>query len=306
MDFNLSAFAKKNKILTGVIALIILLVVVVVFNSMQGALSSTGMENTYYGESEALSKGVSSPSYDRSYSGSGSYVEVTEGSMSIETKNAESDAEAIKSTTASFGGYLENTMKSENDLYVQIYLRARVPSDKFDDYFNLLKQNYDEKSFNIQFYRVSTQKELDELQLIESTLNNYEDLRTKANKMDLTKDQLEILMDLTKKELELKQLQKQYTSSLSDKEQRGEYSMISITLQQQKEIKITPENLKNRLKNKAKQALDDSANSVMDILTGTVSLFFAAIKYAVYLIVLFVPLAVGYKIAKRLYAKLKL
>ncbi len=304
-------WAKKNKLLSIVLAVAILFVLSVSFMFLQSGLmyasqmvTSESLSEGYYAPGMAKSGDFDSVNYRHQDSAdSGAYVEVKEGSMRIETKDAENDADSIKGLTADYEGYMENMRKSETDLYLNIYLRARIPSEKFDGYVEQLKSRYDEKSFNINFYRLSTERELGEIELIQKTLDDYEAIRIKANNMELSKDQLNMLLLLTKNELELKRLARQYESSLTGKEKRSEYATLSITLEQKKDAKIMPENLGNRFRNKIKNALDDIANSSMDIITGSVSLFFAAIKYAVYLIVLFIPLMVCYRVLKRIYSR---
>ena len=71
---------------------------------------------------------------------SGSYVEVKEGSMSIETKNAEQDASEIRSLTESFGGYVEDERKYDNVYNTNINIRSRIPDDKFQGFVDTLKK----------------------------------------------------------------------------------------------------------------------------------------------------------------------
>ncbi|MGC9310609.1 MAG: hypothetical protein ACP5E4_02690 [Candidatus Aenigmatarchaeota archaeon] len=127
-------------------------------------------------------------------------------------------------------------------------------------------------------------------------------LREKANGMELTDEQVDMLFRITEKELELRRLQKSYESSLTSKEKQSEFSTMTVTLQQKKSVKVVPENLGNRLRNKIKYALDDISNTTMDIFTGTVALFFSAVKFAVYGLVVLVVLIFGYRVALSLYS----
>lgn len=232
---------------------------------------------------------------------SGSYVEVKEGSMTINTKDAEGDSTAIRSLTEGFGGYVEDMRKYDSEYSMSIYLRARVPEEKFQSFADALKGKYDEKDFTLSFYRVSTQNEINELSIINTAFNNYAELRNRTMRISLDENQINLLLKITQNELELKRLEKQYASSLSDKQARSEYSTINIALEEKKKVKIMPENLGNQLRLKAKNALSETANSLIDIITGSISVFISAVKYVIYIILLAIPLIIGYRILVRIY-----
>ena len=305
-----AAFLKENKlaVLMGVILIAIILSVAFLLigwlprniqsSADMGASSSLVPESLYKGsglgtsyQSNALPPAPSS----------GSYVEVKEGSMTIDTKNAEGDSSAIRTLAESSGGYIEDMRKYDDDYNLNINLRARVPEAKFQDFVDALKAQYDEKDFTVSFYRISTQNEVNELSIINTAFRNYAELRNRTMTIPLDENQINLLLKITQNELELKRLQEQYTASLSDKQQMSDYATINVALQEKKEVKIMPENLGNQLRLKAKNALEDIANSIMDIATGSVSVFVSAIKYVIYFILFAIPLIFGYKVLVRIY-----
>jgi hypothetical protein len=320
---NAVEWAKKNKIAAALILLIGLWILIkIVAPFALYTVSSSALSQKYpggYGPEMAPSV-----SYDEAYYGSGAeyysrkdspvsgywggtdggaYVEVKSGSIGIKTESAVSDSAAIEGLAKSLEGYIENTQKSESDYYLNIYLTARLPSESFDFFVSSLRENYEVKSFNINFYRLSTQRELDELGLIEKTISDYEKLREKANDMELSEEQVNLLFKIAEKELELRRLQKNYESSLESKEKQSEYSTITITLMETKKVQLMPENLGNRLRNKVKYALDDASNSVMELFTGTLVVFFDALLFVVKGLVVLIVAMAGYRVALVIYRR---
>ncbi|MGC9310608.1 MAG: DUF4349 domain-containing protein [Candidatus Aenigmatarchaeota archaeon] len=164
------SWAKENKIAAAVIIVLGALLLLeigpfayfgvsnsVLSEKAYGGYSTTqvapGISYDYADESYGESYARSTSSVPQPWDGSdgGAYVEVKSGSMNIETKTADSDSAAIKALAESYDGYVENTQKSESDYYVNHYLTVRLPSDKFETFVEILKDRYDEKSFNLNF-----------------------------------------------------------------------------------------------------------------------------------------------------------
>ncbi len=311
------SFIQKNKALSliGLLFLVAILFVVSSIGSNIQLMSNAGVSDSvgsrsYQTESLALSKSAGMSfdglSWEESLAGSSSnsYVEVKEGSMTIETDNAENDASEIRLSVESFGGYIEDLRKYDSSYNLNINMRARIPEASFQEFVDVLKSKYDEKDFSVSFYRLSTQREHDELDVLNAAFANYEALRNRTMMIDLDESQINLLFKIIEKELEIKRLEKQYTSSLSDKQERSDYSTLTIELQQKKEISIMPENLGNQLRLKAKDALSNIANSLMDIATGSIAVFVSAIKSVIYFILIVIPLIAGFRVLKRIYAKM--
>jgi len=183
-------------------------------------------------------------------------------------------------------------------------MRVRIPSDGFEGFVDTLKERYDDKSFSVSFYRISTEREIGELEILETAFQNYEELRDRTMMIPLDEKQINLLFEITEKELEIKRLERQYSSSLSGKEERSDYSTLSVVLEEKKDISIMPEDLGDELRLKIKRALDEIANSLMDIVTGSIVVFVSAIKYVIYFIVIAIPLLLGFRVMKRIYGKI--
>ncbi|MCK5474227.1 MAG: DUF4349 domain-containing protein, partial [Candidatus Aenigmarchaeota archaeon] len=146
---DVKSFIMKNKVVAfmGTILLVFILLFALTFilpmskssisQNLGGASYDMGMSRESLDfDSKGLSDSLKAP--NTVYS-SGSYVEVKEGSMSIETKNAEQDASEIRSLTESFGGYVEDERKYDNVYNTNINIRSRIPDDKFQGFVDTLK-----------------------------------------------------------------------------------------------------------------------------------------------------------------------
>lgn len=312
---NWMSFAKKNKLVVAVgaiMALIVLAVLIpVILDGLQSSVAPTYYDRPIGGDGfnaeKALIMGAPSrsimpvPTYTPS-PGAGPYVDVKESSVTIETKDADGDSFRIRTFTESLDGYVESASKYESDTRISVYMTSRVPQAKFQQFVDALKAQYDEKAFSVSTYRLSTERETNELDIIATSLADYRELRNRTMAIPLDEKQINLLFMLTQKELDLKSLEKQYTSSLAGKQQLSDYSTVAITLEQKKEVKIMPEDLGERLRLKVKQALDDISNSIMDLLTGSIAVFVFAVKSVVYIILFALPLIAGYRLLRKGYS----
>ncbi|MCK5062974.1 MAG: DUF4349 domain-containing protein, partial [Candidatus Aenigmarchaeota archaeon] len=185
------SFVKENKIVSLIGAIFLIAIMLVAFNWAVGFRSVQYMSNAdmigapshmydMY-ESEGMMKsGVYMEQRADTPSSGSSYVEVKEGSMTIKTENAESDASAIRELAESSEGYVEDFRKYENDYNLNINMRVRIPSAGFEDFVDTLKDRYDEESFSVSFYRLSTEREIGELEILETAFTNYEELRNRT------------------------------------------------------------------------------------------------------------------------------
>jgi len=231
-------------------------------------------------------------------------IEVKEGSMKIESKKAEDDFAEIKSITKDYQGYIERSSKSTTNLYIQINLALRVPSEKFVDLVEELKKEFKVDSYNIRNYRISIEGELDEFQILKESLSDYEDIREEIKEMRIGKDKIELLMQLTDKELQLKQKEKGYQREISSQEKRGEYANLNVVIKEKKSPKIWPEDVLARFKDRLRDALDNTVEILNNLVGGTIELFFRVIQIAVYIFTVVIILAVFYRLCRGLFRRI--
>ena len=231
-------------------------------------------------------------------------IEVKEGSMKIESKKAEDDFAEIKSITEGYQGYIERSSKSTTNLYIQINLTLRVPSEKFVDLVKELKKEFKVDSYNIRNYRISIEGELDEFQILKESLSDYEDIREEIKEMRIGKDKIDLLMQLTDKELQLKKKEKGYQREISSQERRGEYANLNVTIKEKKSPKIWPEDVSARFKDRLRNALDNTVEILNNLVGGTIELFFRIVQIAVYIFVVGIVLAVFYRLCRGLFRRI--
>jgi len=226
---------------------------------------------------------------------------VQEARFNIDADDAEADESRIRTLAGQHNGYIEESRKHESSLHRTIDLTMRVPDDRFDTVVSTLKDEYDVESFNVKNYRVSTQREIDELTILNRTLADYERIRDRINRMNTDEEQINLLMDLHEKEMDLARDKRRYERDLSDKQQRGEEATIQIELQERKNVEIWPENLQNRFMSNIQDMLNSVTDIVLSTLTQAVVLFFKAIQAVIYLIVIALPFLLAYRIGRHVY-----
>lgn len=235
--------------------------------------------------------------------GAGAFVEVKEARFDIDSDNAVSDADHVRMLADAHEGYVEDSRKHESSLYRTIDMTVRVPDDNFDAFTDSLQTEYEVDSFDVKNHRLSIQRELDELALLNRTLTDYEEMREQIREMNNSEEKINLLMELTEKELQVQEKQRHYEQQLSDKQKRGDESTVRITLRERKNVDVWPENLKNRFMNNIREMLNALTDIALGTVTQAVVLFFTAIQAIIYIIVIAIPLLAAYRLARRFYEK---
>lgn len=233
--------------------------------------------------------------------GSGSYVEVQEGSAQINTDYIEQDIEKIRNLGGKYDGWIESSSKSHGELYTTADITVKVKSENFQAFISDMKQNFEVESYSVQNYRLYTERERDELDILNKTMMEYESIRQEVEKMNNNAEKLDLLMQITEKQLQLKEKRNQYENSLSDKQQRGDYATLKIELNEKREIDLVPDDLGQRFRNEVNDMVDNVSNTLISTVTGGVEIFFEAIKYIVYLAIVAVPLSFAWRIGRKVF-----
>jgi hypothetical protein len=234
-------------------------------------------------------------------SGYGEEIEVKEGSMRIESEKAEEDSADIESIVRNYQGYVERSNKSITNLYIQLDLTLRVPSESFTDLVAELKEKFEVESYSIKNYRIPIGRELDEIQILNESLSDYQKTREEINKMAVGKDKIDLLMYLTNQEVILKEKERNYQGVVSSKEKQGEYATLNANLSQKKSPTIWPENVLDQFKDRLRTAVDNTVEILKELMGASIEIFFRAIQIAVYIFIVGIVVAVFYRLGRLLF-----
>ena len=292
---------KDNKALTAVLAFFVL--VPLGFIAMVIPSSSQAPTQSFAASDDMADMRRGSPT--ESGSDGGSYVEVKEGDMEITSQDMESDAETIRGLAESRGGYIERRSKTISDFHNEISMTARLPSagDNFTAFVDRVKEDFEVSSYNVRNFRLSTQREQDEITIINTALSDYDQIREDIKRTETTAEKLELLMQVTDKKLDLQQQKKEYERDLSDIRQRSDYATLRITIKEDKSVEVLPDNLGNRFKQNVQDMIDSVTTILMDIVTHSITIFFQVVKLFIYAFIAIIPIGLALKLGITLYRR---
>jgi len=309
------SFIKKHKILF-LTALIIILVIGGVFYTfigrMMGFSRMTGYESNY-------ASGIYAPMEDLSYKSSyeqevdekasellsnPSEYQIKRGSSSIKSAKVESDYETIHHKTTSLNGWVESMTKNEDYSRLSITANLKIPFENFDSFADWLMDNFDVKNANLQLYKMSVEKQQDEIEILLEALDVYDRLLERAEKMNVTESNIEIIMKITERRLDVMRLLRQYGYSVEQVEKQAKHASLSIIITQEKKIKLIPENLGQELRTKIRNSIRNIANAGMDLITVPIVLLTKIILWILYAIVVLIPVFITYKVLMKIFKRI--
>ncbi len=315
MDKNMKkciSWVKKNKFLSVIIFLGILVIGFFSFTFLgafsptasYGAIGEKGMTSI-----GGLERNIMAPGWGGIHEES-DYIEshqetteyqIREGSASIETENADSDYQKIKSNAEGYNGWVETISKNENYKTITLSATLKIPSENFDAYADWLLKNFDVKNSNLKLYRISVERQQDEIEILTKTLNAYDGLFDKAESMELSVEGIELMDKLTQKKLNIMRQMRNYGYSVKNIQEKSNYATLGVTLTQKKDIELMPEDLGRELMTKLRDAVRNITNALLDLVTIPVVIFVNLIVWIVYALVVLIPLFIIYKIGLRIY-----
>lgn len=317
MDIDTSSVISRIKSNKGwvVVGLVVLFVLYSFLSGLSGGYRSTtgamydesgyaGVSN--YGmaqKSMALSRESASFAPSPGSGGaSASKPIVKRASLEVKSENAKADESKITDRAKSIGGFLEGVSDSNTEDYLTVTVSVKVPSAKFDDFVAYLRDNFNVKSSSIDLYRISLKQETDELAILQNTMDAYNDLFKRAEgNATLDSQTLAFLADLTDKKLYIMRLMRQYGYSLEEKQEDVDYSTLTLTLTEEKQVELVKEgfwaNFRRQLRNSVESILDNLTSMVTD----TLEIFVYVVKVGLILVVIAVPIRIVVKLLGRIF-----
>lgn len=293
-------WVRDNKLLVGAV-LIVLFFVYLIFGSFLGATRSMSAlqsksgglayESAYDASVARGVQGIVSQPTD---------YQIRTGSASIKSADPDAEYQSAKSWVEGTNGWVETVSKNEDFSQVTITASFRVPSESFDAFTDWVLKNHDVRNSNFQLYRKSTERQTDEIEILTAALKVYDRMITRAESGPVTDENIEIIMKITQKKLEVMRLLKQYGYDVQQTERESAFSGVTLTFTKDKQIKLVPEDIGKTFRTKLRSTIDTITRALMDIVTVPPAILAEVLKWIVYAITALIPLFIGYKILLRI------
>jgi predicted RND superfamily exporter protein len=304
---NITSLIKKHKIIFLVV-FIILIIVGVISYSFIGGLYSTRMGVSEYAPAYVPLTEISKTSYEQQIEQSTGEIlskpseyQIKKGSASIKSTDASSDYEKLRQKTESLNGWVETVSRNEDYRQISITTNLKIPFENFDSFADWLMKNFDVKNANLELYRVTVERQQDEIQILQMALNIYDKFLQRTETMNVTESSIELAMKITQRKLDVMRLLRQYGYSVEQVEKQSKDASLSITLTQEKKIELMPEDLGRELRSKLRNSVRDITNAGMDLITMPVVIFIKIIVWITYAIIVLVPIFVAFKIIVKIF-----
>lgn len=302
---------KEHKLLfaAGVVVLIIIGFIAYVF--IGGMFTSGVTRYDYpaeYGPAYAPLGGISKSAYEEQVEQSAvetlsqpSEYQIKRGSANIKSVNAESDYEKLKQKTESFEGWVETVGKNENYRQITITTNLKIPFENFDSYADWLMKNFDVENANLELYKISVERQQDEIQILQTALGVYDDFLERVEEMDVSEDSIRLALRITERKLDVMRMLRQYGYSVEQVEKQAEHANLRITLTQEKEIELMPEDLGQELRTKLRNSIREITNAGMDLITAPIAIFVKIIVWIIYAIIVLIPVYFAIRILLKVF-----
>ena len=117
----------------------------------------------------------------------------------------------------------------------------------------------------------------------------------------MSRDSIEVIMEITQKKLEIMRLLKQYGYSIEKVEERAKYASLSLTITQEKKIKLIPEDLGKEFRTRVRNMVRDIVNAGMDLVTIPIVILVKVLVWIVYAFIVLIPIFIAFKIILKIY-----
>jgi hypothetical protein len=307
MYMTLSTFSEKvrrHKALTIIAAIGGLFVFLVILAAI-AAVFSMVTYTTPSSDVMMLSEQASSPYIGIPAPDLGQETDLTihEGQATIKSDAAEQDASALREMAERHDGYIEEGAKRETTTRISVTSTVRVPVDNFDALVRDIMDRFDIEDHEIRNIRVGIQRELDEMEIIKRTFEEYGRIREEIQNLPIGEEKISLLMEITEQELELASRKKQYERQLGGKERQADLATLSITFNQKVKARIWPEDLGNEFRDRVHTGVEEISKAAMNTVVYSIVLLAWVAQFLVYAIIIVVPIILVTRIGVRIYRR---
>lgn len=230
-------------------------------------------------------------------------IEVKEGRARIKSEDADGDAEQLRLFVQEYNGYIEESQKTETLTLIRIGSTVRVPTENFDELLKDIQANFDVRTYNTSDFRITIEHQLDELDVIQRTLEDYTEIREEARQLRVDEERIRLLMSITNKETELVRRQRTIERELAVKQRQAEMATLAVSIEQKLPSKLWPEELGARFLERLSWMIDSIATAFIGITTNSLVVLVKVIEYIIYAIIVIVPVAIVWRVGRRIYRR---
>lgn len=228
---------------------------------------------------------------------------IHEGQATIKSDDAEQDAHVLREIVERHDGYIEEGAKRETTTRISVTSTVRVPVDNFETLVHDIMNRFDIENHEIKNIRVGIQRELDEMEIIRKTFEEYGRIREEIQNLPIGEEKISLLMEITEQELELASRKKLFERQLGGKERQADLATLTLTFNQKVKANIWPEDLGNEFRDRVHTGVEEISKAAMNTIVYSVVLVVWVVQFIVYAIVIIVPIIFVTKIGIRLYRR---
>jgi hypothetical protein len=228
-------------------------------------------------------------------------LEVQEGSMRVSSEAARNDAAAFRRITSGHNGYIASADRSTTDTRRRIHMTARVPSNRFDSFTDQLKQRYEADSLTVENYRISVQRQQDEIAVLTEALSDYQDLTERAKQTELDTEQIDILKELTQTQLNTVEELRRYQRQLAKQQDRSNRATFTATFSETLPADVWPDSISNTFREQLSDATETATMALITTVTGAIVVLARVVQFIVYALIVIIPVYAVYRGLRYLY-----
>lgn len=313
------SWMRQHKLAAGILSVVIVVILIIAFVSTLYFGASGNYSKSSSESFDAYSSAVQEMNYRTAdvdtagYDATGesgqaqdaSGVLIREGSVQIDSENTAADEAEIRILTDSYDGYIEEGSQSESNTRRRTHLTARVPADSFAEYLADIRAQFDVEDYSIRDYRIEIEEQITELDIIADSAAKYAAMKEEVQQMAVDAERINLTMEITEKELELKRQENRLAQQIDRVTRRGDMATLRITLEERVSAEIWPEDIGNDIIDSIRSAIDSVVGITIAIFTTSIVVFMTTMQWAVYLLIILVVLWFAYRLLRRLYNRWK-
>lgn len=232
-------------------------------------------------------------------------LDVKEGMLDIKSEDAESDLEVLKTLVSQEDGYIETSSRSESNILLLINAQVRVPIDNFDNFVEKSEQMFDVRDFNLSNYKLEVQQHIDELDIIQQALRDYDFLREETLKLKDGEERINLLASITTQMQNLARQQRELERTLVGREEQSDLATINVVFSQTLRPDLWPEDLGDVFYDRISWGLEEVGTIFASLLANSFVLIIKVLEYIVYAVIIIIPIRFVWNLFKRLNKKKK-